>query len=87
MPSPSVVAEPTSVSVDTFGTEHVAVDKIEQLVRQQFDLRPYGIIHSLDLIKPIYRPLAAYGHMGREDLGVSWEARDQAEALRDAAGL
>jgi S-adenosylmethionine synthetase len=81
------VAEPTSVSVDTFGTEHVPVDRIEQLIRQQFDLRPYSIIKALDLIKPIYRPLAAYGHMGREDLQVSWEACDQAEELRDAAGL
>jgi S-adenosylmethionine synthetase len=81
------VAEPTSVSVETFGTEHVAVEKIEQLVRQEFDLRPYAIIHSLDLIRPIYRPLAAYGHMGREDLGVSWEKTDRAESLRDAAGL
>jgi len=81
------VAEPTSVSVETFGTEHVPVEKIEQLVRQEFDLRPYNIIQTLDLIRPIYRPLAAYGHMGREDLGVSWENRDRAEELRDAAGL
>ncbi len=81
------VAEPTSVSVETFGTEHIPVERIEQLVREHFDLRPYGIIRSLDLIKPIYRPLAAYGHMGREDLNVPWEAREHAEALRDAAGL
>jgi len=81
------VAEPTSISVETFGTEKVPAAKIEQLVRQKFDLRPYGIIKMLDLIKPIYRPLAAYGHMGREDLNVSWESRGQAEALRDAAGL
>ena len=67
------VAEPTSVSVETFGTEHVPVVKIEQLVRQKFDLRPYSISRMLDLIKPIYRPLAAYGHMGREDLAVRWE--------------
>jgi S-adenosylmethionine synthetase len=81
------VAQPTSISVETFGTEKVPAAKIEQLVRQKFDLRPYGIIKMLDLIKPIYRPLAAYGHMGREDLNVSWESRGQAEALRDAAGL
>ncbi|HKJ18833.1 MAG TPA: methionine adenosyltransferase [Xanthomonadales bacterium] len=81
------VAEPTSVTVETFGTEHVPVDRIEQLVRQEFDLRPYSIIRSLDLIKPIYRPLSAYGHMGREDLGVSWEATDRVDHLRDAAGL
>ena len=81
------VAEPTSVSVETFGTEHVPVVKIEQLVRQKFDLRPYSISRMLDLIKPIYRPLAAYGHMGREDLAVRWENTDQAEALRAEAGL
>jgi S-adenosylmethionine synthetase len=81
------VAEPTSISVDTFGTEKIEVTKIEQLVRQQFDLRPYSIIRMLDLIKPIYQPLAAYGHMGREDLNVSWEATDKAAELREAAGL
>jgi S-adenosylmethionine synthetase len=81
------VAEPTSVSVETFGTEKVPAARIEQLVRQEFDLRPYGIITMLDLIKPIYRPLAAYGHMGREDLGVSWEKTDRADKLRSAAGL
>jgi S-adenosylmethionine synthetase len=81
------VAEPTSITVETFGTEKVPVARIEQLVRDQFDLRPYSIIKMLDLIKPIYRPLAAYGHMGREDLGVSWEATDRADELRAAAGL
>jgi len=81
------VAEPTSVSVETFGTEHVSVDRIEQLVRQEFDLRPYSIIQTLDLIQPMYQPLAAYGHLGREDLNVSWEARDHADELREAAGL
>jgi S-adenosylmethionine synthetase len=81
------VAQPTSISVETFGTEKVPATKIEQLVRQKFDLRPYGIIKMLDLIRPIYRPLAAYGHMGREDLNVSWESVGQAAALRDAAGL
>jgi len=81
------LAEPTSISVDAFGTEKVPVAKIEQLVRQQFDLRPYNIIRMLDLIRPIYQPLAAYGHMGREDLNVSWEATDRAEELREAAGI
>lgn len=81
------VAEPTSISVETFGTEKVAAQKIEQLVREHFDLTPYGIITMLDLVKPIYQPLAAYGHMGREDLNVSWEKTDKADLLRSAAGL
>ncbi len=81
------VAEPTSISVETFGTEHVAVERIEALVREHFDLTPYGIITRLDLIKPIYLPLAAYGHLGREDLDVSWEKTDKADELRAAAGL
>ncbi len=81
------VAEPTSISIDTFGTEKIPVRTIEQIVRQEFDLRPYSIIHSLDLIRPIYRPLSAYGHMGREDLGVSWEKLDRVDDLRSAAGM
>jgi S-adenosylmethionine synthetase len=81
------VAEPTSVTVDTFGTEHIPVKQIEQIVRQEFDLRPYSIIKMLDLIQPIYLPLAAYGHMGREDLNVKWEAVDRVEHIRSAAGL
>jgi S-adenosylmethionine synthetase len=81
------VAEPTSVTVDTFGTEKVPVDTIEQVVRQEFDLRPYSINRMLDLIKPIYLPLAAYGHMGREDLGVKWEDTDRVEQIRSAAAL
>ncbi len=81
------VAEPTSVTVDTFGTEHVPAHQIEQIVRQEFDLRPYSIIQMLDLIKPIYQPLAAYGHMGREDLNVKWEAVDRVEQIRSAAGI
>ena len=56
-------------------------------MRDEFDLRPYGIITSLDLLRPIYQPLAAYGHMGREDLDVSWERTDKAAILRDKAGL
>lgn len=81
------VAEPTSISVETFGTAAVAPDMIERLVREHFDLRPYGIINMLDLIKPIYRQTAAYGHMGREDLNVPWEKTDRAAELRQAAGL
>ena len=81
------VAEPTSISVDTFGSEHIPASKIEQIVRQEFDLRPYAIIQMLDLIKPIYRPLAAYGHMGREDLNVSWEETNHVEHIKGAAGL
>ena len=81
------VAEPTSVTVETFGTEKLPVKKIEQIVREEFDLRPYSIIQTLDLIQPMYLPLARYGHMGREDLGVRWEDTDRVEALRAAAGL
>jgi len=81
------VAEPTSITVETFGTEKIPAERIETLVREQFDLRPYGIIRMLDLIRPIYQPLAAYGHLGREDLGVSWEKTDRADELRDLAGL
>jgi S-adenosylmethionine synthetase len=81
------VAEPTSVTVDTFGTEHIPAKQIEQIVRQEFDLRPYSIIQMLDLIQPIYLPLAAYGHMGREDLNVKWESVDRVEQIRSAAGL
>ena len=81
------VAEPTSIGIDTFGTEKIPAERIEQLVREHFDLTPYGIITLLDLIKPIYQPLAAYGHMGREDLNVSWEKTDKVDELRAAAGL
>ncbi|MBT8069314.1 MAG: methionine adenosyltransferase [Xanthomonadales bacterium] len=81
------LAEPTSIGIDTFGSEKIPAERIEQLVREFFDLTPYGIITALDLIKPIYTPLAAYGHMGREDLDVSWEKTDKADELREAAGL
>ena len=80
------LAEPTSIGIDTFGSEKISAERIEQLVREFFDLTPYGIITALDLIKPIYTPLAAYGHMGREDLDVSWEKTDKADELREAAG-
>lgn len=78
------VADPVSIMVDTFGTGTVANDRIEAAVRRVFDLRPAGIIKALDLRKPIYRQLAAYGHMGREDLGVKWENTDRVEALQAA---
>ena len=79
------VAQPVSVLVDTFGTGTVGDDKLEAAVRKVFDLRPTAIIRDLDLRKPIYRKLAAYGHMGREDLGVTWEKRDRPEARKPAA--
>ena len=78
------VAEPVSVMVDTFGTGTVADEKIEAAVEKVFDLRPAAIIRDLDLRKPIYRRLAAYGHMGREDLGVKWENTNRTEALKAA---
>ena len=78
------VAKPVSIMVDTFGTGKVADEKIEQAVEKVFDLTPAAIIRELDLRKPIYRQLAAYGHMGREDLDVKWENTDRAEALKAA---
>ena len=78
------VAKPVSIMVDTFGTGTVADDKIEAAVEKVFDLTPAGIIRDLDLRKPIYRQLAAYGHMGREDLGVKWENTDRVDALKAA---
>ena len=78
------VAKPVSVLVDSFGTGKVSDEALERAVNQVFDLRPTAIIRDLDLRKPIYRPLSAYGHMGREDLGVAWEKTDRVEALRAA---
>ena len=78
------VAKPVSVLVETFGTGKVADEKLEAAVNKVFDLRPTAIIRDLDLRKPIYRQLAAYGHMGREDLGVAWEKTDRVEALKKA---
>ena len=78
------VAKPVSVMVDTFGTGTVSDDVIAEVVSQVFDLRPEAIIKSLDLRKPIYRRLAAYGHMGREDLGVLWEKTDKVEEIKNA---
>ena len=78
------VAQPVSILVETFGTGMVSDDVLEQAVRKTFDLRPTAIIRDLELQKPIYRKLAAYGHMGREDLGVLWEKTDRAEQLKAA---
>lgn len=81
------VAEPTSISIDTFGTGKISNDKIETLVREHFDLRPVGLVTMLDLIRPIYQATAAYGHFGREEPDFTWERTDKADALRDAAGI
>ena len=81
------VARPVSVLVETFGTGKVSDDQLEEAVEKVFDLRPTAIIRDLDLRKPIYRQLAAYGHMGREDLGVAWEKTDRVDALKAALGL
>ena len=79
------VAEPTSITIDTFGTGNISDEQISALVREHFDLRPYGIHSMLDLLKPIYTATAAYGHFGREEEGFSWENTDKAEILREAA--
>ncbi len=79
------VAEPTSISVESFGTGKISDARITELIRENFDLTPYGILQMLDLLHPIYRPTAAYGHFGREDIDLSWEKTDKAEALAGAA--
>ena len=81
------VAYPVSVMVDTFGTNKVPEEKIESVVKDNFDLRPAGIIKMLDLRRPIYRQTAAYGHFGRTDVDLPWEHTDKADALRKQAGL
>ena len=81
------VAEPTSITVDTFGTGKVSNERLTELVRKHFDLTPYGLRQMLDLIRPIYEKTASYGHFGREDKDFTWETADRAAALRDAAGL
>ena len=81
------VARPVSVLVETFGTGVVSDEALEQAVEQVFDLRPTAIIRDLDLRRPIYRQLAAYGHMGREDLGVTWERTDRVDQLKAALNL
>ncbi len=80
------VAEPTSVMVQTFGTHKVSEDRISALIREHFDLRPYGILQMLDLLRPVYQQTAAYGHFGRSEAGFTWESTEKAESLRiDAA--
>lgn len=81
------VAEPTSISIETFGTEKVAIQLIETLVREHFDLRPKGLIAQLDLYRPIYQKTASYGHFGRELPEFTWEKTDKADILRSEAGL
>lgn len=81
------VAKPMSILVDTFGTAKIAEDQIVSLVEKHFDLRPAAIIRDLDLRKPVYRQVAAYGHFGRTDLDLTWERTDKAELLRKEAGL
>jgi len=81
------VAQPTSISIETFGTGKIADDKLVTLVREHFDLRPVGLVKMLDLIRPIYLGTAAYGHFGREEPEFTWERTDLADTLRDAAGI
>lgn len=78
------VAEPTSISVETFGTGKLSDEKIEALVRANFDLRPFGIVTMMDLIQPIYRQTASYGHFGRADIDLPWEKTDRVDALKAA---
>jgi S-adenosylmethionine synthetase len=80
-------AHPTSIAVETFGTASVEERELLELVRRHFDLRPGAIIANMDLMRPIYRPTAAYGHFGRDDLGVPWEITNRAAALRADASV
>ncbi|MDX1824768.1 MAG: methionine adenosyltransferase, partial [Thiohalomonadales bacterium] len=81
------VAEPTSISAQTFGTGKIDEARIVELIREHFDLSPGGLVKMLDLLRPIYAKTAAYGHFGREEPEFTWEKTDKADALRDAAGL
>ena len=81
------VAHPVSIEVDCFGTERLQLARIQELVREHFDLRPGAILRDLDLLRPIYAKTAAYGHFGRSDHDFTWERTDKADALRAAAGL
>ncbi len=81
------VAEPTSISIETFGTGRIDDARIIQLVRKHFDLRPKGLVAMLDLLRPIYLQTASYGHLGRDDIDLSWEKTDKAEVLKSDAGL
>ncbi|MDD2660949.1 MAG: methionine adenosyltransferase [Methylococcales bacterium] len=81
------IAEPTSITVETFGTSKLSEDRLVQIIRDNFDLRPKGLIKMLDLLRPIYQSTAAYGHFGRTEDTFSWEKTDKVDALKDAAGL
>jgi len=81
------VAKPTSISINTFGSGKIDDSRIVELAKEHFDLSPYGLSQMLDLVRPIYKNTAAYGHFGREEESFSWERTDKAEMLRDAAGL
>jgi len=81
------VAEPTSISINSFGTNKIPEEELINLIRENFNLRPYGIVKMLDLLRPIYQATAAYGHFGREDIDVTWEQIDKAEQLRDASSI
>ena len=81
------IAEPTSISIDTFGTGKLNETELIKLVREHFDLRPKGIVQMLDLLRPIYGKTAAYGHFGREEPEFTWERTDKALTLKAAAGL
>ncbi|HIL77814.1 MAG: methionine adenosyltransferase [Methyloprofundus sp.] len=81
------VAEPTSISIETFGTGKISEERLVQIIREVFDLRPKGLIAMLDLLKPIYQSTASYGHFGRTEEAFSWEKTDKVDALKDAAGL
>ena len=81
------VAEPTSINIETFGTGKISEDKMISIIREHFDLRPKGLIAQLDLLRPIYRKTAAYGHFGRAEESFSWERTDKVDALKAAAGI
>ena len=81
------VAEPTSISINSFGTNKIPEEELINLIRENFNLRPYGIVKMLDLLRPIYQATAVYGHFGRDDIDVTWEQIDKAEQLRDASSI
>jgi S-adenosylmethionine synthetase len=81
------VAQPTSIMLETFGTGKLPNERLTELVREHYDLRPKGIVHMLNLLRPIYRKTAAYGHFGRDEPEFTWEALDKAGALKAAAGV
>ena len=81
------VAEPVSLMVNTFGTNKISEDKIEELVKNNFDMRPAGIVSQLDLKRPIYKKTAAYGHFGRNEPEFNWEKTDKAEKLKTESGI